>query len=354
MKLVLTKLQSVRVMIAVFALANSTAVFAERPLIDSQLLASEAVGLLHAGQYAEAIDKLKCSIECNAADDDGKCALRMCSVSSSDRDWGRKQLKLMLRDRPNMQLDGIACDQLNKLAVDLYAGGLLSQRIAWDGEDPARALSEFWPPEGDTLARIRIRSTYPTVLGQFTQRTFEELWSSFFLEMHNICNSRAFVSLNAAAQQGSISKMEFIKRKFMAEASAVQRTRGFYVREFLPIVAEKKLATDARLWYCAGWWGSRQELFEKLPKASFYPWRTYGDHYDAWALAEMDRILEGGVHNASRQELARLKNYAYACPSDASRILAEAIASDKCELVTLAQKLRRELKLKYRETSGPP
>jgi len=194
---------------------------------------------------------------------------------------GRKQVAQMLSDRPAMAAQGQSAAFLSEWAVRKFAGEDTGKPIDWDPSPPRHSDAENVAPAGDRNARIRVARVYLWGPKQGEERPFEELWSNVVFELHNVVLTPHFQRLRRLAENGRISKEEFVEGIWTYEHRAAQQTRAFYVEEYLPWAAGKKLPSDPELWFAA-YWEEADRTFDQFTDRTQYPWRPYARQYD-WA-----------------------------------------------------------------------
>ena len=278
------------------AILSWSAGFADEPSAPSQTrpsaagsasssrLAAKAIAEIRSGDYDKGMANLLRAIDRNP-DDRGKSydPLAKEKLSVEALKHGTDQLRQMLQDRPIMKTD--ADGPLAKWALRRFAGQGLGFTIDWDLTPPDfRALAETALPTRSTRGAIRIankRLLGPSKLDRGTRvdRPFEALWAVAVFELHNITYHRQFQKIHNDAVAGRISRVEYIVEMFRIEHLAMQQTRAFYCRVFLPWAKKKRFRSDPTLWYTNIWGGPKAWLRRFDPKNE-YPWKVYSRQYD--------------------------------------------------------------------------
>ncbi|MEN6407795.1 MAG: hypothetical protein ABFC77_15165 [Thermoguttaceae bacterium] len=217
---------------------------------------------------------------------------------------GRRQVRLMLRDRPAMAEHDESSQFLRAWAARKFAGEELGSPIDWDPTSPLYSDAEHVAPSDGEHAAIQIEPFYTEGEKQGRARSFEELWAGAVFELHNVTFAPEFVRLNDEADRGTISKRAFVREIVKRELQAAQRTRAFYVRTFLPWAESQNMRTDPTLWFC-DWWDTPETAMRGFHDKSVYPWRPYARVYDwnavfrhlregnrGWALRLLERMRD--------------------------------------------------------------
>ncbi len=240
---------------------------------------------LRKGDYQQGMADMKEAIRLNPKDlgekyqpSSGK------ELSAEALEHGRKQVEKMLKDRPAMAQFGEENEFLRTWAARKFAGEDLGSLVDWDANAPLHSDAEHVAPEGKLHGAILIEPHYTDGPKQGQARSFEELWAGAVFELHNINNAKEFVRLHKEAEQGRVSKDDYVAGIVKYEMLAAEQTRAFYVQEFLPFAAKKKLPTEPGLWFTL-WWVRPEEALKQFTDKTAYPWRPYARDYD-WATVE--------------------------------------------------------------------
>ena len=257
------------------------------------------------GEYAKGEADLKAAIELNPGDAGRNYRASTDAKLAEDRlKHGRRQVERMLHDRPAMNKYGAEADFLRRWAERKLAGEDFGDPIDWDPSPPLHSDAEHLAPDDDSNAAILIEEKYTDGPDRGKPRSFEELWAGAVYELHNVDYARKFVRLHELAEAGKLTKDEFVGGILKYELLAAQRTRAFYVQQYLPWAAKKKLPTDPTLWFCE-WWDSPEKVLESFTDKTEYPWRPYAREYD-WG--SVHRYWHGGkferLHKLLKEMLA--------------------------------------------------
>lgn len=238
------------------------------------------VALLFMGKYAKGEADLKAAIALNPGDAGAKKATSVKSPLSPDRQkHGRLQVERMLHDRPAMNRYGAKADFLRRWAEAKFAGEDFGEPIDWDSSPPLHSDAEHLAPDGHNNAAIMIEEQYTEGPHRGQPRSFEEIWAGAVFELYNVSFARDFIRFHEDAEQGKLTKEEFVGGILKLELLAAQQTRAFYVNRFLPFAAKKKLKTDPTLWFCE-WWDSPDTVLDSFIDKTAYPWHPYAREFD--------------------------------------------------------------------------
>jgi tetratricopeptide (TPR) repeat protein len=240
---------------------------------------------LRKGDYEQGMADMKEAIRLNPNDLGAKYQPSSNKELSAEAlKHGRKQVEKMLKDRPAMAQYGEEAVALRTWAARKFAGEDLGSLIDWDPTPPVHSDAEHIAPEGKLHGAILIEPHYTEGPKQGQARSFDELWAGAVLELHNINYAKEFVRLHKEAEEGKVSKEEYVGGILKYEMLAAQQTRAFYVQVFLPFAAKKKLSTDPALWY-AVWWVRPDDALKYFTDKTAYPWRPYARDHD-WTTVE--------------------------------------------------------------------
>jgi tetratricopeptide (TPR) repeat protein len=244
-----------------------------------------ATAWLRKGDFDQGIADLKEAIRLNPHD------LGMNYQPSSNKELspealkhGQKQVDKMLADRPAMAQYGDEAAFLRNWAARKFAGEDVGSLIDWDPTVPLHSDAENLAPEGKLHGSIMIEPRYTDGPKQGQPRSFEELWAGAVFELHNINYAKEFVRLHKEADQGKVSKRDFVSGIVKYEVLAAQQTRAYYIQEFLPFAINKKLPTDATLWF-TNWWVQPDDALQQFTDKTAYPWRPYARDHD-WSTVD--------------------------------------------------------------------
>jgi tetratricopeptide (TPR) repeat protein len=250
------------------------------------------VAWLRKGDYAKGAADLRAAVELNAGDAGNEKPPTKAALAPAALEHGRRQVERMLRDRPAMAGHAKEAEFLRQWAMRKFAGEDFGELIDWDPSPPLNSDAEHIAPTDHSHAAIMVAAEYDEGPKEGRPRSFEELWAGAVFELFNVVYSRRFIELNKQADEGTITKDEFVGGILRLELRAAQQTRAFYLREYLPWAEKQKLPTNASHWFC-DWWDRPETVLESFPDHAEYPWRPYGRTYD-WAAVH--RNWRGGQY----------------------------------------------------------
>ena len=249
---------------------------------EAKLLGLRGVARLFKGESAKGLADLQVAIKRNPGDAGiGYQPSGRAKFSKEAFRHGQQQVARMLRDRPAMAQFSPETEFLRHWATQKFAGEDFGEPIDWDPSPPLHSDAEHLAPEDDENAAILVAAVYDSGPDVGKPRTFEELWAGAVYELHNVNFAREFIRLYDEADEGKISKRDFVADILKYELRAAQETRAFYVQVFLPWVAKNKLPTDPTLWFC-DWWDTPEGVLQSFVDPAAYPWRPYARTHD-WA-----------------------------------------------------------------------
>ena len=185
-------------------------------------------------------------------------------LSANALQFGERQVRQMLADRPVMVQYGDKAAALYQWAARKFAGEDLGNKIFWKGSDPVRVWNaESGPTAQPTdVARlsvqlsqcrfIRVRRKYNNGTEEGKDRPFEEVWRDAVFELYNNSSARDFDgSSPVKAVGGELSRHEYARAMLEVEGSAADKTRAFYIHVFLPWANKHHLSTRPEQWCVA-------------------------------------------------------------------------------------------------------
>ena len=144
-----------------------------------------------------------------------------CTAFSQDSGYGRRQVKQMLADRPDMK-DVIGRDHpIYKWVADGFQGKYLGQRVYWNAKSPRTGrAAEHAVPYG----------TYPPYISISggTETTPIDKWGAVVFELCNLQNYEEFTRLARDASAGKITADEYATQCVMLEYDAQLRTHKLF------------------------------------------------------------------------------------------------------------------------------
>jgi tetratricopeptide (TPR) repeat protein len=249
---------------------------------EAKYLGMRGLCWLRKGEYAKGLADLKTAIRLNPGDAGVEYQPSSNKPLSAEAlQHGQQQVARMLKDRPAMAQFGHEADFLRQWAVRKFAGEDLGSLIDWDPSAPLHSDAEHTAPTDTEHATIVLAADYDAGPKQGSPRSFEELWAGAVYELHNVVYAREYVRLNEQADEGKVSKDDFVAGILKPELRAGQQTRAFYMQVILPWMEKKQLPTDPSLWFC-DWWDTPEDVLGKFTDKTAYPWHPYARMHD-WA-----------------------------------------------------------------------
>ena len=242
--------------------------------------ADRAIRLLRAGKYDDAIRFFERAIKANPDDAGHDYVDWKKELTEESIEHGEIQVHQMVAHRPAMADYVTRNDPVWRWAVRKFAGEDTGSLIYWDPRPPTDGASaEHSSPYGSRGGTIRIMETRTDRREKWEKKSCEELWADAVFELHNITNADDFLKCQAGAIAGELDKKAFVTRMFHLEWRAAQRTRAFYVRQFLPWAKETGFSSEPYHWY-ATIWGDPDQVFSRYTDENEYPWNPYGRYFD--------------------------------------------------------------------------
>ena len=205
---------------------------------------------------------------------------RIPRLSEERLSFGREQVNRLLADRPNMKSSAAGIDRVLDWAARQFAGEGAGAPMLWSSAEPEETHAEHYIPVNGEPGAILIASR-KTVDGKECEREFEELWVSAVFELINCGKDDAFLAIDRSMRKGEFSKDNYVKANFDLEFKTAQDTRGFYVKHFLPILAQQGEPSEPRRWYVSVLYAqSSQECFAQFRNRRAYPWSRFGAAFD--------------------------------------------------------------------------
>jgi tetratricopeptide (TPR) repeat protein len=250
------------------------------------------------GQYERGITDFQTMIQLNPKDTAAAFeAWPKEKLSANALQFGERQVRQMLADRPVMAQYGDKAAALYQWAARKFAGEDLGNKIFWKGSDPVRVWNaESGPTAQPTdVARlsvqssqcrfIRVRRKYNNGTEEGKDRPFEEVWRDAVFELYNNSSARDFDRVFAEAVGGELSRHEYARAMLEVEGSAAEKTRAFYIHVFLPWANKHHLSTRPEQWCVALRSDPSENLLLSAIGADDPHWRYYESDRDELVLA---------------------------------------------------------------------
>jgi hypothetical protein len=189
-------------------------------------------------------------------------------LSVKNLEYGEKQVRQMLKDRPGMGKYVNNREIIWKWAVRKFAGEDLGEVFDWNPNLPQQGYNyDHYGPWERKKGFIRIRDD------------FENLWVAAVYELFNIANTDKFKKVYEEACAGHLTKEQWITKNTKIEYGAVKKTKEFYGRVWEPWAKKKGFKTNPQIWYM--WTPNSYSKWIKTYKNKLgYPWNSWGRYYD--------------------------------------------------------------------------
>jgi len=200
-------------------------------------------------------------------------------ISQSDMDFGEKQVKQMVRDRPAMANGVDRKSALWTWCVRHFAGSSLGQRIYWHDEDVTSTVgdAEHEPPYAGENGYIRIRKTHTNDDGSAGVASTAELWSDAVFELNNMDNDAEFVRLFEEARANKLTKQAYMEQTTRLEYRAARKTGLAY--RHLWKRTKTSPANEGDDWF-ADVPATYEAWIAEYTDHKKYPWNPYEKDYD--------------------------------------------------------------------------
>lgn len=251
--------------------------------------ATQAADAIRRGDLEAGLSKLRKAIEGRDSREGIVPAAEDKAVLSDEAlEHGREQFRRLTRDRPTLlqNAEKPGFDRLRGWVIRRFGGEGSETTLDWDNAQPRSAIfghvMEHTLPEDDTRGSVRIAAVCPTGPQAGKPIPFERMWSSLVIVLYNSSTAGEFNRVKRQAHRGELSSAEYVTEMFHLNVRATRLTQEFYADYYLPWAIGAQIPSDPDLWYMSdkGWWEDAQELLERFPFSSDYPWALYGRHFD--------------------------------------------------------------------------
>lgn len=210
------------------------------------------------------------------------------TLSPSELLHGERQFNQLCKDLPAFASNATSAEfgTLEQWIIRRFAGEHLGFKVDWDKAPPVLSVygvvAENVAPSGSANACIRIAPAIE-VAGEQRELEFEELWHHVAFELLNLSQVSRIRELEEQVIDGKSTRADYVQKMFFFEHESIQLTHAFYVRYFLPWADEAGFRSNPSVWYVEqrGWWDHADNFIDEFPFRSTYPWKVFGDRYDA-------------------------------------------------------------------------
>lgn len=241
------------------------------------------------GNYEQGMADFQTMLRLNPKDPAARFeANQKTDLAPTDLDHGQRQVRQMLHDRPAMASLGEKASPLYQWAARKFAGEDLHENILWNPAEPEMTSADHKSPEPGRPGSIRLARTYSEGPQKGDERTFDESWRDAVFELYNITGVDEFNRLCRDADEGKLSKQEYVTGVIACESRAAEKTRAFYLRVFLPWAKQWQVPTHPTHWFVANSDRSETLILSSADKTDSY-WRHYEFSYDIIRLNSLAR-----------------------------------------------------------------
>lgn len=198
-------------------------------------------------------------------------------ISVADLNFGRRQVKAMMRDRPAMATLVAVGDPMFEWTARRFGGASCGSRIVWRNEEP----SDGFPADHQSPGLAR-----PGQIRVSRWQRAHKLWNGAVFELFNISHSPEFRRLFEQAWTGTIDRFAFVENVAYEEYLASQTMQSFYLDAWCPYGELRGIDPHWEPWYppvCS--WTD----YKNYCKPDTYPNFPYGRDYDLMVKARRER-----------------------------------------------------------------
>lgn len=300
------------------AMATRQSIVSRKPTLpeSSLLLAETAKSKFRSGDVDGAMESVLRAIALNPNDAGARWNENSDTPLSPEMlHRGEDQLKTMLKDRPSMGNCLSPGDDLWNWAVRRFAGERTGHLIEWNPADPGEADARCWRSKDGRFAAIQIRDL-EDIQALSPAEKFNRYWAFAVFELYNVSHGAGKdMGLIDDAREGKLTRDAFIVAALDQEMIAVQCSRMFYLKKFVPFMQAKNISTDPKWWYSFTFFlddDSRLRYYRSL-----HHWQHYGSIYDQL------RLVSGSQELKRAQELQNAGNV-----NEAMEIVEAVLAAD--------------------------
>jgi len=214
----------------------------------------------------------------------GDIADNALALNAQANTYGRTQVALVLKDRPQLQSIVFEGNSIDEWLVRAFAAPDLDYHLKWQGTDTAPRVADHAEsssyPDANGFSTIKVDSKNKDGPQAGQIRTSEEVLSNLVYELNNARNGREGGRLAAGALLGTISRDDYIIGRAHIEYKAALRTKDFYYNIWLPYSSGHAISPHPIFWNLDIPDSFEQHL-ARYPRTFWYPWGFFGNQYDA-------------------------------------------------------------------------
>ncbi len=238
------------------------------------------------GDHDEACDDFRSAIQANPSDLgveflDKNPVTRAADLETPSH--GKAQIDALLRDRPSLATLLPYGSNRWSWVCQRFQVADHGNPVEWDPAPPESGQAECVSAELGGYIRLRVAESMHTKSGQKIELSPEELLHRVVFELFNASNIRTITALFREVEKGRLRRHFLVRECTRLEVEALQKTRAFFVVEFLPSYRGTLERNGATLWYLNEW--RNVNAFLQTPDDGVnYPWNPYGNTYDLTML----------------------------------------------------------------------
>ncbi|WP_265595579.1 hypothetical protein [Verrucomicrobium sp. BvORR106] len=207
--------------------------------------------------------------------------------TAEDMEHGRKQVQLMLLDRPGMvvyRLDKDAragyvtpSDPMYQWAQAAFAGKYVGQRILWDRRLlPERTDATYTAPsENEQPYTISVNDQTGV-----SHQAFDRMWAALFYEMRNLTRAAERTRIEDDAAARRITVEDYIKQNVLLHWHIQDEQEKFYETDWLPWASALGMEHNRNVWIKKRP-ATFDEWFASTLKKAPSPWLSHYKYYEA-------------------------------------------------------------------------
>ena len=197
-----------------------------------------------------------------------------------DQIHGQEQVARLIAQFESLKPWTESSSAIRRHLIEGFGGRNIGGPVDWDPSVPILALAEHQLPEGDLHAIIRVSPVFVQGRNRGKKLNGSQLLASVIFELFNLENCQCFASIRSQAEDGLITRQEYVRRCIALELAAIDRTRRFYVSNILS--QSKGLLPDSSPvdWMCLQWNSIEDYVEDRINDPRAYPWQPFGLHYD--------------------------------------------------------------------------
>jgi len=200
------------------------------------------------------------------------------NISASDLEYGKDEVRRILRDRPQMGELVKEDDPIWTIAARAFAGEFASGRLKWVSREEFSLGVDAFHNWGAPVVEIYVNGH--TKEGKV--RSAQRCWSSLFFEIFNSSRYKENFVIRAEAINGKCSRLDYIRRSAKLEYLAQLQTFAFFKKVWRPRMVLGKTAIPI-VWYCLDAELTYDEWVASWLKrdgSEGYPYGYFGQRYD--------------------------------------------------------------------------